>query len=176
MVRSMLAWSRLRVEPETASSARPSVAGRPKMAAALRASLLGGWVAGTLDIGAACLINWRSPYFICQAIAAGVFGTASFDMSTSSAVAGLLLQWFMSVLIAGIYAGASDWLPVLRRRWIFCGCAYGIPVFAVMSYVVMPLSAVGHVAHLTLAKGVENFLAMIWFGFVVGYFARESVW
>jgi hypothetical protein len=139
----------------------------------LRAVLFGGLVAGTLDIGAACLINGLSPYVICQAIARGILGGSSFNMGMRSATLGLLLQWLMSMLIAAIYVGGGHWFPVLRRRWIFAGCAYGVPIFVVMNFVVMPLSAVGHVAHFTPAKGAGNFLAMIWFGLVVGYFARD---
>jgi hypothetical protein len=40
--------------------------------AAIVATLLGGLVAGTIDIGAACLINWRSVPFILHAIAGGL--------------------------------------------------------------------------------------------------------
>jgi hypothetical protein len=143
-----------------------------KVGAAIRAIVLGGITAGTLDIGAACLINWRSPPVILHAIASGAVGPASFQMGASSALLGLLLQWFMSVIIAGIYVGASYRLPLLRRRWIGAGCAYGVPVFLVMNYVVLPLSAVGHVAHFSIAKAAANMLAMIWFGFVIAFFAR----
>jgi hypothetical protein len=94
-------------------------------------------------------------------------------MGMQSAALGLLLQWLMSILIAAFYVGASYWFSVLRRRWILCGCAYGIVVFVIMNYVVLPLSAIGHVAHFTPAKAVGNVLAMIWFGFVVAYFARD---
>lgn len=138
-----------------------------------QAILVGGFVAGTLDIGAACLINWRTPYVICQAIASGLFGAASFGMGTRSAEVGLLLQWFLSILIASIFVGVSQWLPVLRRRWIAAGCAYGVPVFVVMNYVVLPLSAVGHVAHFTPARAAGSFVAMIWFGFVIAFFSRD---
>jgi uncharacterized membrane protein YagU involved in acid resistance len=138
-----------------------------------QAILVGGFVAGTLDIGAACLINWRDPSIICQAIASGLLGAASFGMGTRSAGVGLLLQWFLSILIASIYLGVSQWFPVLRRRWVAAGCAYGIPVFVVMNYVVLPLSAVGHVAHFTPVRAAGNFVAMIWFGFVIAFFARD---
>jgi hypothetical protein len=142
------------------------------VAVATQAILLGGFVAGTIDIGAACLINWLTPAIILQAIASGVLGEASFDMGAKSAVLGLLLQWFMSILIAAIFVGSSYWLPILRRRWLAASCAYGIPVFLVMNYVVMPLSAVGHAPHFTIAKAAANLLAMIFFGVVIGYFAH----
>ena len=40
----------------------------------LTAILLGGLIAGTLDIGAATLISGKGPGFICQFIAGGLLG------------------------------------------------------------------------------------------------------
>jgi len=44
------------------------------------AILLGGLIAGTLDIGAAALINDRSPLVILLVIASGLLGKASFQV------------------------------------------------------------------------------------------------
>jgi hypothetical protein len=145
----------------------------PSMHGAVRAILFGGLVAGTLDIGAACAINWLSPLVILHAIASGLLGKPSFQMGATSAVLGLLLQWFMSCLIAAVYVGATYLQPALLRRWAWSGCAYGFPIFFVMNYVVLPMSAVGHRASFTPPKAAGNLIAMIWFGFVVAYFARD---
>ena len=51
--------------------------------------------------------------------------------------------------------------------------AYGVGVFAVMNYVVMPLSAVGHSPHFTLLSFSENMLAMLLFGVLVAFFSRS---
>jgi hypothetical protein len=53
----------------------------------------GGLIAGTIDIGAATLINLVSPIVILHAIASGVLGRASFTGGMPSAFLGLLLQW-----------------------------------------------------------------------------------
>ena len=44
----------------------------------IRTILLGGIIAGTIDIGAACLINGRSIPFILQTIAGGVLARQSY--------------------------------------------------------------------------------------------------
>jgi hypothetical protein len=93
---------------------------------ALRPALLGGLVAGTIDIGAASLINWVNPLIICQAIASGLLGRASFHAGASSMALGLLLQWLMSILIAACCVFAGRWLPVLRKRWVEGGLAFGL--------------------------------------------------
>jgi uncharacterized membrane protein YagU involved in acid resistance len=141
---------------------------------AVRAIMLGGFVAGTIDIGAACAINALSPIVILHAIASGVLGAASFRMGTPSAVLGLILQWVMSFIIATIYSGAARLQPPLARRWAWAGAIYGVVTFFVMNYVVMPLSAVGHRPTFSTQTFLENMLAMIWFGLVIAYFAHDS--
>lgn len=138
-----------------------------------RAIILGGLIAGSIDLGAAALINWRSPDFILHAVAGGLLGMASFSDGLYAAVLGLFLQWAMSLLIAAIYVMASEYLPALKRHWIAAGLAYGVGIFAVMNYVVVPLSAYRLFPHFTLLKAGENLLAMLLFGFLVAFFAQQ---
>src|SRR5262245_33874335 len=107
----------------------------------LFAIVLGGSIAGTIDVGAAALINLVNPVIVLRFIAGGFLGKAAMSGGATTALLGLALQWAMSLLIAAVYVMASGWLPVLRRRWITCGLAYGVVIFFVMNYVVMPLSA-----------------------------------
>jgi hypothetical protein len=139
----------------------------------VRAIAVGGLLAGTIDIAAACVINWVSPVVILHAIAGGVLGSASFHEGTSSAVLGLILQWAMSLLIAAVFVIGVQWLPALQRRWATAGLIYGVVIFAVMNYVVVPMSAVWHIFHFTAAKFLENMLAMLLFGIIIAYTARE---
>ncbi|HEY2444830.1 MAG TPA: hypothetical protein VGI20_03735 [Rhizomicrobium sp.] len=141
------------------------------------AIVLGGFVAGTIDIGAAALINWINPVVIMQAIANGVLGRASFFDGAPSAILGVLLQWAMALIIAAVYVFSGRSFPVLVRRWIGGGIAYGVAIFFVMNYVVVPLSramAKPHLPHFSPAKFGENLLAMILFGLIVAYFARRT--
>jgi uncharacterized membrane protein YagU involved in acid resistance len=140
----------------------------------LAASALGGFIAGTIDIGAAAVINKVSPYIILQAIAGGVLGKASFSAGTPAALLGLLLQWAMSLLIAWLFVFATRALPVLKQRWRAAGLAYGVVIFFVMNYVVVPLSALKHTPHFTAARFIENMIAMLLFGVIVAFFARRA--
>jgi uncharacterized membrane protein YagU involved in acid resistance len=143
------------------------------MKSAFAAVLLGGLVAGTIDIGAAALINGRDVVFILHAIAGGLLGLASFKQGAGSAVAGLLLQWAMSLVIAGIYVFAAMRISALKRLWIAGGLAYGVGIFFVMNYVVVPLSAYHSMPDFTPAKFAENMAAMLLFGLIVAFFARR---
>ena len=136
------------------------------------AILLGGLVAGTIDIGAAVLMSGKDAVFILQFITAGLIGRGSFQGGTGTAILGLGLQWAMSLIIAAIYVLASLRLGWLRRAWILGGLAYGVGVFAVMNYVVRPLSALGGIPHFTPLSFAENLAAMLLFGLIVAVFAR----
>jgi hypothetical protein len=138
----------------------------------LTAVLLGGVVAGTIDIGAAALINLISPVRIMQFIAGGLLGKAALSGGVPVALLGLVLQWLMSMIIAAVYVFAASWLPVLGRRWIAFGLAYGVVVFFVMNYVVVPLSAWARWPHFTPYTFAANMAAMLLFGLIVAFFAR----
>ncbi|MEY2115474.1 MULTISPECIES: hypothetical protein [Rhodanobacter] len=77
----------------------------------------------------------------------------------------------MSLLIAAIFVFAAGRMAWLGRRWITAGLLYGVVVFVVMEYVVVPLSAAAK-PHFTALSFVENLLAMCLFGLIVAFFAR----
>ncbi|MGB9428548.1 MAG: hypothetical protein WCC11_01510 [Gammaproteobacteria bacterium] len=136
------------------------------------AVLYGGFIAGTIDIGAASLINWLSPVVILHAITSGLLGADSFRAGASAALLGLLLQWAMSLVIAAIFVFAAHALPWLKRHWMPAGLMYGVVIFFVMNYMVVPLSAASFKAHhFGATKFVENLLAMLLFGLIVAFCA-----
>ncbi len=141
------------------------------------AILLGGFVAGTIDIGAAALINQASPVLILHYIAAGLLGRdAALSGGVSAAILGLFLQWAMSLVIAAIFGFAARWMPALARAWLPCGLAYGVGIFFVMNYIVVPLSAAmakPHLPHFSVAHFLENLLAMLLFGTIIAFFANR---
>jgi uncharacterized membrane protein YagU involved in acid resistance len=112
------------------------------------AVLIGGLIAGTIDIGAAALINRADPLLICRFIARGLIGKAALQGGAPATALGVALQWLMSIIIAAIY---------------------GVIVFFVMNYVVVPLSAVRKVPHFTVLSFSENMLAMLLFGLIIAY-------
>ena len=148
----------------------------------LTAILLGGLIGGTIDIGSAAVISGYNPVVIMHAIASGLLGKDSFSGGVPTAIAGVLLQWGMAILIAAIYMLTTAGMPALRRRWISTGIIAGVIIYFVMTYLVVPLSAApfrpefswqGFVKAFTLAGFIENLLAMILFGLILGFFAKD---
>ena len=144
--------------------------------ARLNAILLGGFVAGTIDIGAATLISRKhDAVLILHAIASGLIGLeASLGGGFATALLGLVLQWAMSLIIAAVFVVAAGYLPVLRRFWLVAGLAYGIAIFFVMNYAVVPLSALHQFPQFTVRSFTLNMIAMLVFGTIVAWFAREA--
>jgi hypothetical protein len=168
----MQAWLQRRI-PErsglTAEKPMPTSLRTPSWVAVL----YGGFVAGSLDILAAALINRVDPLIIMRAIASGLLGRAAFQGGLPVAALGLLLQWAMSLLIAAIFVFAAGRMSWLSQRWITAGLLYGVVVFVVMEYVVVPLSAAAK-PHFTALSLAENLLAMLLFGLIVSFFARDA--
>lgn len=130
-------------------------------------AVVAGFVAGTIDIGSACLINHLPPVIILHAIASGLYGRSAFSGGLPLAAIGLILQWAMSMIIAGIYVAASTRLRWLAKHWIAGGLAYGIGVYAVMTFVVVPLSAAVSGPDHSVLWILENVAAMLLFGLIV---------
>jgi hypothetical protein len=104
-----------------------------------------GLLAGTLDIADAILfygLRGVSAERILQGIAFGLIGRAAFSLGARSALLGLLLHFFIATTVAAIYLLASRRLPLSRHPWLY-GTLYGIAVYLVMNYIVLPLSHVG---------------------------------
>ena len=110
-----------------------------------KAILVGGLIAGALDITYAFILWWLraqvTPMQILQSVAAGLLGKASYDGGAGTAILGAFLHFFNALVIAAIFVGASRLWPVLARRATIFGPLYGIGVYLVMNYVVLPLSA-----------------------------------
>lgn len=138
----------------------------------LAAILWGGFIAGTLDIGAASLISGYNPLIILKYVAGGLLGKASLAGGPENAVLGMLLQWAMSIVIAAIFVLATRRRITGTRQWPAWGIAYGVVIFAVMNYVVMPLSALHTTPHFTTFSFIANLAAMLLFGWIVALFAK----
>lgn len=142
-----------------------------RRAAVFKAILAGGVIAATIDVGSAVLISGHSAGRILQTIAGGVLARASFEGGPRTVLLGLVLQELMGLLIAAIYVGAALRIPALLRRWALWGLAYGVAIFLVMNYVVVPLSAWHVVPHFSVASFCANLLAMLLFGLIVAFCA-----
>lgn len=108
--------------------------------------LLGGAVVGVLDITAAFALHGARgvhPQRILQSVAGGLLGPASFQGGWRTAALGLLLHFCIATMVVLVYWGVSRVWPLLRQRPLVTGPLYGVAVYVVMTYGVLPLSRAG---------------------------------
>jgi len=106
----------------------------------------GGLIAGTLDICAACLTAWLragvTPIGVLQFVASGALGPAAFQGGMKSALIGLVLHYLIATIWTVVfYLASRKWLFLIERPVQF-GLLYGIAVYLIMTFVVVPLSRV----------------------------------
>ena len=104
----------------------------------LLAIAVGGGIAGTLDLLQACILfGWDIP----RVIAAGLLGRQAIHGGVATYILGVCLHFFIACSATAIYYAASRKLIFLTQHPLVCGLFYGIAVELVMSYIVLPLSA-----------------------------------
>lgn len=112
----------------------------------LQPILLGGLIAGVLDITYACVFSYvrsgRTPVFVLQSVASGALGRDAYQGGAKIAALGLGFHFLIALTAAAIYVLASRALPFLITQPVISGIAYGLCVYAVMYCVVLRLSAI----------------------------------
>lgn len=108
---------------------------------ALLAALVGGVLAGAIDIGAACIIFHAPPGPVLKSVASGLIGhKAAHDGGMNVILLGAFLQAFISVVAAAVYCFASLAMPILIRQWLIMGILFGAAVNLFLTFIVVPLS------------------------------------
>lgn len=111
----------------------------------VRAALWGGLIGGAVDIVYALVVaavGGMAPERLLQIIAAGLIGReTSFAGGLGTATLGFGLHFAIAIVMALVFCAVSAVAPALRRWWLVTGPLYGIVLYGVMTYVVLPLSA-----------------------------------
>ena len=145
---------------------------------ALFAILVGGGIAGTLDILYAIIFSsFRgvAAQTILQSVASGLLGKAAYEGGSGTAVLGLVLHYAMALLIAAIFWFASRKLSFMTRNAVVSGFAYGVCVYVVMNFVVIPLSAFPTQMTYTPVRVAINVVAhMLLFGLPIALATRAA--
>jgi hypothetical protein len=112
---------------------------------ALFTVLAGGAIAGTLDLAFAFTfagIHGASPLRVLQYIASGLLGKDSFGDGWWSGALGAFCHYAILTVATSLYLVASRRVSALARQPFICGPLYGVAIYLVMNFIVVPLSAV----------------------------------
>jgi uncharacterized membrane protein YagU involved in acid resistance len=146
---------------------------------AWRFVLIGGVVAGTLDIVYACLF-WAikrgvSPQRILQRVASGWLGETSMAGGLASAAVGFVTQFFIATSMSVAYYLVARRWPALWQRPVPCGAAYGLLLYGIMNNIVVPLSRAGASSKDPLWVGMSIAVHMLLIGLPIALFARRAI-
>jgi hypothetical protein len=142
--------------------------------------ILGGLLIAAGDIAFAITVwfSWDAAGFVrvFQTIAVGVLGKASLEGGMPAALLGAVLHLFMATMFVVACTLVARRMPTLLRRPFVYGPPYGVLLYIIMNFVVMPLSRVGaspSFKHLdTIAMSV---VAHMVFGSICMLFARRAL-
>src|ERR1700745_2893548 len=80
------------------------------------------------------------PQRVFQGVASGLLGPRALEGGAGTAILGLTLHFLIALIISTIYVLAAQRLSSLLDHPLIAGGLYGIAVYLVMFYVVLPLS------------------------------------
>lgn len=141
----------------------------------------GGLAVGVLDLLDATIFfgirNGVKPIRILHSIAAGLVGRErAINGGLKTALLGLFLHFLISFIMATVFYGASLVLPTLIRQAVIWGLIYGVACYFVMTYVVLPLSAVpartGPILWPVFLNGIVGHALLV--GLPIALLARRS--
>jgi hypothetical protein len=112
----------------------------------IQAIAVGGLAVGVLDavdaLVAYKLAYGMSPLAIYQFVASGLLGQQAYAGGVPAALLGLLVHFLIAFTAAAVFVLASERLPRLRREAVAWGLSYGVVVFLVMGFLVIPASRI----------------------------------
>src|SRR5829696_7418542 len=124
-----------------------SATSSPHSTKAYQTILLGGLIAGTLDITAACLQAWLrasvTPIRVARYIASAALGPSALAGGNKTAALGFAFHYLIATTATAVFYFASRKLRFLVERPISMGLLYGVFVWLFMNFVVVPLSKLG---------------------------------
>ena len=94
-------------------------------------------------ISAIILVLWRGSTVsrLLQFIASGLLGPEAFQGGTATAALGLALHFFIAFTLVAVFYAARRSSRLVREFAVTSGLIYGLIVYAVMTFLVLPLSA-----------------------------------
>lgn len=132
---------------------------------AVQTILIGGLIAGTLDLTAACVSSWLragvSLVRVMQSISSGLLGAESYNGGAKTAVLGVALHYLIATIWTAVFYFASRKLRFMVEHPISVGLTYGVAVYLFMNFVVLPLSALPQRAAPPLSSRIIQLLIIM---------------
>lgn len=149
----------------------------PPTSRGLQTIFVAGFIAGVLDLTAACVYSWLragvSPVRVFHSVASGLLGATAFTGGAMTAALGIVLHFFIATSWATVYYLASRKLSFLVNQPIPAGLIYGVVVYLFMNFVVLPLSAVARRPVPISARIIGCLIIMFCIGLPIALIVRK---
>jgi hypothetical protein len=141
--------------------------------------IVGAVVAGTCDISYATTFSYLrsgvAPSRILQSVASGLLGQAAYEGGAGTAALGLALHFLNAFIFTSFFFAVAAIRPELIRRAVPFGILYGVGIYGVMNFAVIPLSRIGHLLHPAAAVWISGVLVhMFLIGLPISFAARRA--
>jgi hypothetical protein len=106
-----------------------------------RAIFAAGLVVGVMDISSAFFIWWQRGIGWrrgLQGLTAGLLGENAYNGGLVTAFLGLMIHFFIALVVVSVFYLASRKIEFLTLRPVVSGALYGIAVYMVMYWLVLP--------------------------------------
>jgi hypothetical protein len=139
-----------------------------------------GWVgllAGSFDILAACLNAYiargTSPVIVLKYIASGAFGKAAFVDGWQMPLLGLLFHFIIAYSFTTLFFLLYPHLKIMSKSIVITAIAYGIFIFVVMTFGVLPLTKVPKITFQLEKVIISVLILIVAIGLPLSIFARR---
>jgi uncharacterized membrane protein YagU involved in acid resistance len=145
----------------------------------IRAVLVGGSIAGALDILFAltfAAVEGVGPTRLLQTVASGLLGESAYEGGIPAAVLGFTTHFGLSYGWAAFFVAVASRIPRLVERPLLTGALFGVVVFFAMRLVLLPVSAFPHpVTFRPLAATLDLLSHMFLFGLPIALAAAKAI-
>jgi hypothetical protein len=140
-------------------------------------ALKSGLIIGCLDASAASLqaymVSGVSPDRVFAFVASGAFGQSAFEGGSIMALIGLFFHFIVAISWTFIFYAAYPKLTILQSNKFFVGMAYGIFIWLIMNFVVIPLSLIGLRPFNLVSASIQIIIHLFVIGVPISYLTNK---
>ncbi len=155
----------------------PTATNTQQRPSAISTILLTGFVAGTLDITAACTqfyINTKKdPMIVLRYVASGVFGKKAFTGGLPMAAWGLFFHYLIAFGLTIFFFWLFPKVKWIGQNVILAGLLYGIFAWLITTQVIVSLSQIGHQPIVVSKAAVAILILMVCIGLPISLFTNS---
>ncbi|MFM9839916.1 MAG: hypothetical protein ACKVOQ_16740 [Cyclobacteriaceae bacterium] len=148
-----------------------------KLSSFFSSVLKSGLIVGAFDAVAASLqayiMRGITPDKVFTFVASGAFGQSAYEGGSIMALIGLVFHFIIAIGWTFIFYVAFPKLTILQSNKFFVGMAYGIFIWLIMNFVVIPLSLIGLRPFNLVSASIQIIIHLFVIGVPISYLTHK---